>query len=96
MNRLIIFITCLFSTLLLIPLHGECSEPGEYEPETEIECVVMTSSAIAGQNVNDPAGATSQAVYIHPATQPSAIIHAGDMVAVSRISLNILLCNLRE
>lgn len=96
MNRLITFITCLFSTLLLIPLHGECSEPGEYEPETEIECVVMTSSAIAGQNVNDHADATSQHVYIHHAIQSSAVVHAKDMVAVSRISLNILLCNLRE
>lgn len=96
MNRLITFITCLFSTLLLIPLHGECSEPGEYEPETEIECVVMTSSAIAGQNINDPSDATSQHFYIHPSTQPSAIVHAEEMVAVSSISLNILLCNLRE
>lgn len=42
MTRAIAVVTCLIASLFLIPIQGECSEPCEYEPETEVECCVIS------------------------------------------------------
>ena len=42
MIRCIAVVICLFAALFLIPVQGECSEICEFEPETELECCIMS------------------------------------------------------
>ena len=49
MTRAIAIITCLITTLFLVPIQCECCEIPEYELETEIECCVVAGSLSQSQ-----------------------------------------------
>ena len=95
MNRFVTFITCLVSTLLLIPLHGECSVTAGYEPEVEVECIIATST----QTIECTAGYSSASFFMPRPGKPGMRLSFTDVspeADTATIPLSILLCNFRE
>lgn len=95
MNQFAAFITCLFSTLLLIPFHGECSGIGECEPEFEVEYILSTST-----ETHECTADYRRESFLRPilttAYMPATIINTCPVADTFRIPLSILLCNFRE
>lgn len=53
MARHIEFILCLLAALLLVPIHGDCSEISEFEQEAEIECVETSTQETVSVEITE-------------------------------------------
>ncbi|MCM1094445.1 MAG: hypothetical protein NC421_10875 [Lachnospiraceae bacterium] len=71
MARHIEFILCLLAALLLVPIHGDCSEISEFEQEAEIECVETSTQETVSFKVTESKSKTFTATqHIINRSQP--------------------------
>lgn len=95
MTRAIAVVTCLIASLFLIPIQGECSEPCEYEPETEVECCVMSFSETQSEMTVTVAG-IRPVIRINIIPTPFQIAPSTKFISIKTLPVRILHCVFRE
>lgn len=95
MTRAIAVVTCLIASLFLIPIQGECSEPCEYEPETEVECCVISCCETQSDiTVTGNRSVIRIRINIIPAT--FQIAPSTKFISIKTLPVRILHCVFRE